>query len=304
MVRDEATWLQSAGRDYIPIMEPLASVADSLRKLGHGTITQVQPLGGGCINDTMRIRCGNSTRVVLKQQPAAAPDFFAAEAVGLRALSDTGSLRVPEVLLVTREFLLLEDLGDGKPRVDFWQSLGRGLAALHREPRAEFGFGADNYCGRTPQVNSPTRDGFEFFGQHRLLSLARQARDRSLLNKADLDAVEYLAGHLSRWIPPQVPVLLHGDLWSGNVHCDRQGEPALIDPACYWGWAEAELAMTTLFGAFDPRFYASYLEQSGMDTRWRERAPLYNLYHLLNHLLLFGGSYAAQVRGVLRHFGP
>jgi fructosamine-3-kinase len=123
-----------------------------------------------------------------------------------------------------------------------------------------------------------------------------------LLERADLNRLENIASRLSNWIPQQPPVLLHGDLWSGNVHCDAQGSPALIDPACYWGWAEAELAMTSLFGGFEPDFYTSYAECSGMDSDWPERAPLYNLYHLLNHLLLFGGSYLGSIRQICRRF--
>jgi fructosamine-3-kinase len=180
--------------------------------------------------------------------------------------------------------------------------LGRGLAALHRQEQPEFGFGADNYCGSTPQANPLMQDGWEFFARHRLLALAKPAQQRRLLNSAELRQVEDVAGRLADWIPAQPAVLLHGDLWSGNIHCDSRGLPALIDPACYWGWAEADLAMTTLFGGFDPRFYATYLECSGMQADWRERAPLYNLYHLLNHLLLFGGVYLDQVKQVLNRY--
>jgi fructosamine-3-kinase len=115
--------------------------------------------------------------------------------------------------------------------------------------------------------------------------------------------LDSIATRLDRWIPAQAAVLIHGDLWSGNIHCDNRGQPALIDPACYWGWAEAELAMTTLFGGFAPAFYDAYAAASGLEADWRERASLYNLYHLLNHLLLFGGSYAQSVSAILDRYG-
>ena len=130
------------------------------------------------------------------------------------------------------------------------------------------------------------------------------ARERKLLNNAAFNALEFIAENLRLWIPPQPAVLTHGDLWSGNIHCDEHGGPALIDPATYWGWAEAELAMTRLFGGFGESFYASYAEHSGMASDWQQRSELYNLYHLLNHLLLFGSSYGAQIEAISRRFAP
>jgi len=111
-----------------------------------------------------------------------------------------------------------------------------------------------------------------------------------------------IASNLTNWIPIQSPVLIHGDLWSGNVHCDRDGNPCLVDPATYWGWAEADLAMTELFGNFNREFYESYESVSDIEKDWRERSPLYNLYHLLNHLILFGPSYLGNIRSVIKRF--
>ena len=173
---------------------------------------------------------------------------------------------------------------------------------MHRHVQEKFGFSMDNFCGSRLQVNTTTEDGFEFFANHRILNLASSAFHRNLINRDDLSNLEYIAANLSRWIPEQPAVPLHGDLWSGNIHCDEQGQPALIDPATYWGWPEAELAMTTLFGGFSSVFYDSYGENSEMAADWLERAPLYNLYHLLNHLLLFGSSYLAQIRSISQRF--
>ena len=284
-------------------MQVLNTVKDWFRQQGAGEITRLEALAGGCINDTLRIFTANQTVLVLKQLPDAPDNFFAAEAAGLRALAATASLRVPQVIHVDAQFLLLEDLGNGSAGRDYWQNLGSGLAALHAQAQPSFGFTADNYCGRTPQQNPPMTDGFAFFARYRLLALGRQAQARGLLTVAELALLEKVADRLPDWIPQQAPALLHGDLWSGNVHCDARGQAALIDPACYWGWPEAELAMTTLFGAFAADFYRTYSEASGMAHDWRERASLYNLYHLLNHLLLFGGSYHAQVLSILQRYG-
>ena len=261
-------------------------------------------MAGGSINISSRLYLSDGRRVFLKQHDSAPAQMFMAEAAGLSALREANSLRVPEVLHVAESFLLLEDLGSGQPGKHYWQELGSGLAELHHHRAPQFGFPTDNYCGSTPQINPPTDDGFEFFANFRIRKLAVAARERKLLSGAAFSALDYIAENLSRWIPTQPAVLIHGDLWSGNIHCDECGGPALIDPAAYWGWAEADLAMTRLFGGFGESFYASYAEHSGMASDWQQRAELYNLYHLLNHLLLFGGSYGAQIEAISRRFVP
>lgn len=262
-------------------------------------------VGGGCINESGVISLTNGDSLFLKMHPGADADFFDAEAHGLQTLRDARAerpLRIPAVVHVDREFLLLEYLGQGKPRSDYWRSLGTRLAELHSRTYSSFGLERDNYCGRTPQINTPLSDGFEFFARFRLLLLAEKAHGMGLLDRSSLERFDELAGKLSEYIPEQPAVLIHGDLWSGNVHCDSEGHPALIDPACYRGWAEAELAMTALFGGFHEDFYRAYEHTAGIGPDWRERAPLYNLYHLLNHLILFGTGYLGQVQSVLGQY--
>lgn len=241
---------------------------------------------------------------VVKRWPGAPEDFFAAEAAGLAALAGAGALRVPRVLALAPEQLVLEDLGEGAPKDRFWTAAGRGVAELHRTRGERFGFKRDGYCGPTPQSNAWSPDGMAFFAQRRLLPQARRAMDAGRIEADDLRAVERLCERLDSLLPPQPPVLLHGDLWLGNLHCCGDGMPALIDAgAVHFGWAEAELAMLTLFGTPPDAFWSAYAEVSRPAGDWRERAPLYNLYHLLNHLNLFGGSYLAGVREVLARFG-
>jgi fructosamine-3-kinase len=265
-------------------------------------ISRFEAVGGGCINETGVVRLTTGERLFVKLQHDAPAGFFSAEAEGLEAIRAHTDLKVPNVIHADREFLLLEDLGSGTPRADFWSLLGTGLAKLHDTCYPTFGLERDNFCGSTPQCNSVSADGYAFFADNRLIVLAEQASQMGLLEKSDLQRVVALAGDLRNLLPVQPAVLIHGDLWSGNVHCDKEGYPALIDPACYRGWAEAELAMTLLFGGFRQDFYRAYEESSGIARDWRERAPLYNLYHLLNHLVLFGTGYLGQVRTVLERY--
>jgi len=265
-------------------------------------IAHTEPLSGGDICDTVRITTTDGRDLCIKQQAAAPADFFLAEAAGLEALRATGTLRVPEVITAQPTFIALEYIPPGRPGPNYWRDLGEGLAALHRQPAPHFGFTMDNYCGRTPQPNPATTDGHAFFVEQRLMYQGRLAEAAGLLTSRELNKLETLCRKLPELIPEQAPALIHGDLWGGNIHCDETGNPVLIDPAAHWGWPEAELAMTRLFGGFSSGFYEHYTQVNRLDSGWQERVPLYNLYHLLNHLNLFGGGYRAQVNQIVSQY--
>ncbi len=263
------------------------------------------PVAGGCIHETWQVVGGERRRYFVKIASAARLPMFAAEAEGLRALAGAATLRVPEPLSCGRHgdraFLILEwlPLVPRDPAAD--AALGEGLACLHCIPQRCFGWVRDNFIGATPQPNDLCNDWPEFWRRHRLghqLNLAarkgyggrlQELGERLLVN---LDAV--FTGHRP------VPSLLHGDLWSGNAAALPDGVPVIFDPACYWGDREADLAMTELFGGFGSRFYAAYRAVWPLDPGYAVRRDLYNLYHVLNHLNLFGGSYRLQAEALLQ----
>ena len=276
--------------------------ASWLSDAGYGEIIRVEALTGGCINNTARLHLDRGLSVILKYNVSAPAELFRAEAAGLAALSQRQAVRVPKVLRVAAHYLILEDLGCASPGTDYWRLLGAGLAALHGEPAEAFGFTEDNYCGATTQSNPITRDGHQFFAEQRIMALAMQCLDEGKMPKESVRQLRQISDRLDIWIPDFAPVLIQGDLWIGNTHCCADGQPALIDPAVYWGWAEADLAMTALFGGFPVAFYQSYYDNSEITSDWQERMPLYNLYPLLNHLLLFAGSHLRDITEICQRF--
>lgn len=273
-----------------------------LRANGHGEVAHCHAVGSGPGGHCVRIDLFDGTQLLLKRNHTAPPDLFTREAEGLRALADSGCVRTPRVLHHDHSALLMEYIAQRSPDAAFWERLGAALARMHARPAPCYGFSHDNYCGPTPQPNPREPDGHRFFAERRLLYQARLAADAGRLPDADLKGVESICRRLPELVPVMPPVLLHGDLWSGNVLCATGSEPVLIDPAAHWGWAEAEIAMTRLFGGFDAAFMDAYLSHHPLQAGWEQRLPLYNLYHLLNHLNLFGDAYAGQVREVIRRF--
>jgi protein-ribulosamine 3-kinase len=269
---------------------------------GHGSIVASTPVGGGCINNGMILKTKSDATFFLKVNQHAPADMFAREAQGLAALAVPDGPRVPVPFIFGEQFILLEGLEPTERSRDYWIQFGHSLAALHNHTNPQFGFDHNNYIGSTPQPNPWTGDGYAFFGEHRLLFQAELAVRQGLLDNENARKVQDLVARLPQLIPDQPASLIHGDLWGGNAMTDERGSPVIIDPAAYYGWAEAELAMTTLFSAFPEEFYAAYQEVRPLAHGYRGRFPLYNLYHLLNHLNLFGRGYLSQVLGILCRF--
>ncbi len=282
----------------------------SLRvKLG-SPIARIAPLGGGCISSAALLETEDGERFFCKWNNSAPSGFFKAETNGLKALASTNTVRVPNVIAFEDSettglpYIILELLEPGKPSVKSNEELGRQLAKLHRQSVESYGFEQDNFIGSLVQRNSKTDTWSEFFFTNRICVQAKLGSESGwfdsnferVLIKKEAIIREILSGD------EEVPCLLHGDLWSGNVFWALDG-PVLIDPAVYWGSREADLAFTELFGGFDSRFYAAYNEVYPLQSGYKERKEVLNLYHLMTHSNLFGGHYVSSAYSLLTKLG-
>ena len=276
--------------------------ADIEAATGHrGALRQQGAIGGGCINQALRVDYGDS-RYLVKLSSAGQVEMFAAEALGLQELQQCNALRIPEPVCwgsdgqssyIVMEYLDLGGRGDAA-------ALAAGLAKLHRITRPEFGWVRDNTIGSTLQINTPAADWIDFWRDNRLrfqLDLAARGGYGGRLQSKG----ERLLAEFPQLFSDYTPAasLLHGDLWGGNQAFTRSGEPAIFDPAVYYGDREADIAMTELFGGFGRDFYAAYREHYPLDSGYAVRKRFYNLYHLLNHLNMFGSGYLSQAQGTL-----
>jgi fructosamine-3-kinase len=268
---------------------------------------QATSLAGGDINDAYRVSLSDGRTVFVKTNDRADPSMFPAEARGLSWLAAAGAVRVPEVVAVSGggvpAFLVLEYLESARPVRDFDERLGRGLAALHRFGAAALGLDHDNFIGRLPQHNESSPTWADFYGERRLLPQLELASKRGLAPAELRRGFERLFARLGELVgPDEPPARLHGDLWGGNLHIDDEGEPCLIDPAAYGGHREIDLAMMRLFGGFSATVFAAYDEVFPLAPGHRERVALYQLYPLMVHVNLFGGSYVGSALRALGEY--
>lgn len=255
-------------------------------------------VGGGCINQGYRIQGNGAAFFVKLNEPGRLP-MFEAEAAGLAEIARSNTVRVPRPVShganagaswIVLEWIELHPAGSGG-----MHELGRALARLHRVTGERYGWHRNNTIGATKQVNTPGADWTAFWREHRLgyqLRLAAERGHRGRLQEDGARLLDKLTAFFKGYRP--APSLLHGDLWSGNAGFDAAGAPVIYDPAVYYGDREADLAMTELFGGFSPDFYSGYQAEYPLDPGYVHRKDLYNLYHVLNHLNLFGGGYRAQ----------
>tara|TARA_R110002111_G_scaffold4614_12_gene25290 strand:+ start:193 stop:1071 length:879 start_codon:yes stop_codon:yes gene_type:complete len=270
---------------------------------GHAFLDYSQTSIGGGINAAYQLKTPTHSYFVKLNTPQRAT-MFEAEAQGLADLAATNCIRVPEVICygktATHSYLVLEYIACQHFDDHSGTLLGEKLAQLHQIPQPYFGWHCDNTIGSTPQYNPREHDWFTFWQQHRLrqqLTFAKQNGYGQQLQDKGNQLIDNLSVFFSAYSP--TPALLHGDLWSGNAAVDAQGNPIIYDPACYYGDRETDIAMTELFGGFTQSFYAAYQANYPLDPAYQTRKTIYNLYHILNHVNLFGGSYLGQASDMI-----
>ncbi|KAJ2827220.1 hypothetical protein GGI24_002705 [Coemansia furcata] len=272
------------------------------------TVALLTPIGSSKINDTYMADTTNGRQYFVKHHIAdanmdqqACVTMFEAEIAGLSALKQTGTFRVPQPLgmghmsdgafLVT-EYVKLQSLSDQR-------KFGQTLAAMHLVKGPDkFGFHMDNYIGTTPQLNGWNKSWIGFLH----MRLKFQFDQAPLPEPAQRQAKQLLANlpTFFRGMADIVPSLIHGDLWRGNCAADKDGKPVVYDPAVYWGHNESELGIMRLFGGFSDELYKAYHEYIPKAPGFDKRAPVYELYHLVNHLKMFGVAYLDRCTGLLQ----
>lgn len=283
----------------------------------HIEIVKKDRIYGGSINDAYGIRFSNGEKVFLKTNSLNKFSFFQTEALGLKVLGSAEAIGVPKVLGMGIDeqkgfsFLLLEYIESAPQIENYWEVFGRQLAELHKaecssfvktkENYEKYGFLEDNFIGAIQQKNMPKAKWIDFYRDCRLFPQMKMAEfyfDSKMIKKC-----MYLLEHLDSYLrEPEFPSLLHGDLWSGNVLCGNDGKAWILDPAVYVGDYETDLAMTQMFGSFPTSFYAAYNEVNPMNKDYFERKNMYQLYHYLNHLNLFGRMYLESVIQILNKY--
>lgn len=277
------------------------------QKLGN-KIKSFTSLSGGCISDAFKITTEKNKQYFLKYNSSSANDMFIKEAHGLMELEKANAIRIPEVLSFDEDYILLELIQSGSKTKNFFEEFGKQFAEMHKHSSETLGFYEDNYIGSNPQINIPDEkeksDWTSFYFNKRILFQFRLAEKlgnstealRKGISKLE-DRIEDILSHKE-----EKPSLLHGDLWGGNYMVDENGNAVLIDPAVYYGHREADLGMTKLFGGFSSEFYRAYNETFPLEDGFEYRENIYKLYHVLNHLNLFGGGYYSQAISLIKFY--
>lgn len=260
-------------------------------------------ISGGCINQTFLLE-GDKQRYFIKLNDTGGLPMFDAESAGLQAILDTGTISAPQPLCTgiadNHTFLVMSYI-NSTGNASNHALLGEQLAAMHRKRFNYFGWHQDNTIGSTIQPNPHRSNWIDFWREQRLgfqLTLAAQNGFGGALQTDGERLMDCLGGLFDGYTPQ--PSLLHGDLWSGNYCFDQDGTPTIFDPACYYGDREADIAMSELFGGFNSEFYRAYQNAFPLKSGYQTRKTLYNLYHILNHLNLFGEGYLSQAQQMMR----
>lgn len=259
---------------------------------------RLNPVSGGDINSAYHLQTDSVSWFIKLNQPSLL-SMFAAEAAGLTELAASQTVQVPKVIACGKTadyaYLILEYIKLKPTNSASERLFAQQFAQLHQQKQPFYGWAIENTIGSTPQYNGRYGNWIEFWQQQRLgaqLKIAAENGYRGNLQQSGEKLCAEIGKFFQSYSPP--PALLHGDLWGGNIAADSNNNPVMFDPACYYGDREADIAMTELFGGFGRDFYAAYQDCYPLDSGYKTRKTLYNLYHILNHLNLFGRSYLSR----------
>ncbi len=270
------------------------------------TIDEFQFFYGGNFNLAVRVKLKEG-EFFIKWNQGDHRGLFQAEAKNVQLIQETRAIQIPNVIgvgiLDEKEYLMMECVPTGTKRSDYWQDFGQKLAKLHHNSSIH-GHGLDyqNYMGAALQENTWNEDGIQFLVQNRIKKQVDLALYNRKINSVTEEKFNRLYDMLPNLLPDEKSSLIHGDLWSGNAMVNKHGQITLVDPCCYYGFREAELAFTTMFGGFDKVFYEAYHEVYPIEKGFHERIPIYNLYPLMVHVNLFGEGYLPAVEKILDNY--
>ena len=271
-------------------------------------IVDSQSLSGGCISNAYKIKTGVGEIYFLKYNSSVNNNMFMKEAHGLQELNKACVIKIPDVICYDEDYILLEQIEAGIKQKNFSEDFGRKFALLHNFTSEFYGFYEDNYIGSNPQINisqgNEKQDWTKFYFNKRILFQLYLAEETGNSTSELRKAIAVLENKMDEIVVDngENPSLLHGDLWNGNYLINKKGFACLIDPAVYYGNREADLAMTKLFGGFDSKFYEAYNEAFPLPEGHEYRENIYKLYHVLNHLNLFGGGYYSQAMSLISFY--
>lgn len=277
----------------------------NLEEILNEKITSNSFVGGGSIADSQKIRTSSGKEYFVKSYSQSKSDILKNEVNGLIEIQKSKSIKTPQIIYYDDNILILEFIKSGRKNKNFSELFGIQLTEMHRLKSDKFGFYENNYIGSNHQINLPLYSNWtDFYWENRLLYQFKLAEKHGYVNSDFRKLFNQFESVYRNIIEgtEEEPSLIHGDLWGGNYLVDESGNPVLIDPAVYYGHREAELGMTILFGGFDSDFYSAYNEAYPLFDGWKERLDIYKLYHVMNHLNLFGSGYLNQTLSIIKSY--
>jgi len=266
---------------------------------------KVSSLSGGSINDAFCVSHSKKKWFIKFNDKEKYPGMFAAEANGLELLN-TSAFIIPKVIengnYNNHAYLILDYIETLSTQQLNWNEFGSKLAKMHKRSDELFGLDRHNYIGSLIQKNDREKTWFDFYANWRILTLSETAFNQGLLSNTEINSMEKLCYKLEDLLPVEPPSLLHGDLWQGNLLCNKNNQPVLIDPAVYYGHREIDLAMLFLFGSIPNDAIAAYELKYPLEKGWKKRMDIHQLYPLLVHLILFGSSYYGSIKTILKKY--